>query len=107
MIWGQQSSGGERSKAEIKAKEIERMIGERAGCIRGGSLPIFPNAVAKSPSLSSSPSPFNTPIRKESKRGTRLGFEKNILNHMKLTEEANAKRHEEKMSLFKLLIDKL
>ena len=39
-MWRQQSGGSEKSKVEIKAKEIEKMIANKAGCIQGGNLPI-------------------------------------------------------------------
>ena len=63
------------------------MTANKAGCIQGRNLPIFSNPVPESLSYSSSTSPTNTPIRHNSKRGTRLGFEKNILNHMKIAEK--------------------
>ena len=85
LMWRQQSGGSEKSKVEIKAKEIEKMIANKAGCIQEKNLPIFSNLVPESLSYSSSTLPANTPIH--TIQGTRLGLKKNILNHMKIAEK--------------------
>ena len=107
MIWGSASGGGGRDRFEVKAKEVEKLINEKGGCVRGGDSPSCADDSKSLSDATPSATPIATHRERESGCSTRLGFERNILSHMSLESERAERRHEEKMELFRLLIEKL
>jgi hypothetical protein len=97
LLWGELSGGGERTELQGRAKAIEKLILEKAGCDRGGDPPT-------TSSSSSGEAPATPSPRRSS---TRMGFESKILGHLQDSEAAQDKRHSEKLDLFQQLINKL